>query len=72
MNELAIRRALNDNTRKQGVLVNGEVYSLHITKNREVIVTDGKDYNKVYAVLSLGFYQLLERHGMSVTKEVWE
>lgn len=56
MNELAIRRALNDSTRKQGITVNGEVYSLHITKNREAIVTDNKDYSKVYAVLSLDFY----------------
>ena len=56
MNELAIKRALNDSTRKQGITVNGEVYSLHITKNREAIVTDNKDYSKVYAVLSLDFY----------------
>ena len=56
MNELAIKRALNDSTRKQGITVNGEVYSLHITKNREAIVTDNKDYSKVYAVMSLDFY----------------
>ena len=65
MIELAIKRALNESTRKQGIYVGkpgqGEVYSLHITKNREVIITDNKDYSKVYAVYSLDFYQLLER-----------
>ena len=66
MNELAIRRALNESTRKQGIMVGvpgrgGEVYSLHITKNREVIITDNSDYSKIYAVYSLDFYKLLER-----------
>lgn len=66
MNELSIKRALNESTRKQGIMVGapgkgGEVYSLHITKNREVIVTDHSDYSKIYAVLSLDFYQVLER-----------
>lgn len=66
MNELAIRRALNDSTRKQEIMVGvpgrgGKVYSLHITKNREAIITDNYDYSKIYAVYSLDFYNLLER-----------
>ena len=55
MQELSIRRALNDSTRKQGILLCGEVYSLHITRNREVIITDNSDYTKIYAVMSLEF-----------------
>lgn len=65
MNELAIRRALNESTRKQGIYVGqpgkGKVYSLHITKNREVIITDNSDYSKIYSVQSLDFFNLLER-----------
>ena len=56
MTLLSIRRALNENTRKQGILIDGVVYALHITKNREAIVTDNRDYSKVYAVMSLDFY----------------
>lgn len=64
MNELAIKRALNDSTRKQGILVNDEVYSLHITKNREVIITDNRDYSRIYAVCSLDLYtQAVGREG---------
>ena len=36
MKEIAIQRALNDETRKQGILIAGEVYSLHITKKQDV------------------------------------
>ena len=56
MNELAIKRALSERTRKESITVKGGVFSLHITKNREVIVTDNYDFSKVYAVLSLDFY----------------
>lgn len=65
MSELAIKRALNENTRKQGILIDRVLYSLHITKNREVIITDNKDYGKVYAVMSLDFYNRMEREGAS-------
>lgn len=61
MNELAIKRDLDDSTRKQGILVNGEVYSLHITNNREAIITDNSDYTKIYAIHSLDFYNYLVR-----------
>lgn len=69
MNELAIRRALNESTRKQGIMVGlpgqgGKVYSLHITKNREVIITDNSDYSKIYSVQSLDFFNLLERESL--------
>ena len=59
MSELSIRRALNENTRKQGILIDRVVYSLHITKNREAIITDNRDYSKVYAVMSLDFFNRL-------------
>lgn len=65
MSELAIKRALNENTRKQGILIDRVLYSLHITKNREVIITDNRDYSKVYAVMSLDFYNRMEREGAS-------
>lgn len=55
MQDLPIRRVLNDSTRKQGILVRDEVYSLHITLNREVILTDNSDYSKIYAVMSWDF-----------------
>ena len=56
MRELAINRALDDETRKQGLLMrSGEVYSLHI-KNGEVIITDNSDYTKIYAIYSLDFF----------------
>lgn len=65
MSELAIKRALNENTRKQGILIDRVLYSLHITKNREAIITDNRDYSKVYAVMSLDFYNRMEREGAS-------
>lgn len=55
MRELSIRRALTDETRKQGILLIGEVYSLHITQQHEVIITDNSDYTKIYAVMPLEF-----------------
>lgn len=55
MKELAIKRELNENTRKQGVVIGGEVYSLHITDN-EVIITDFHDYIKIYEIQSFEFY----------------
>lgn len=59
MTQLSVKRALNENTRKQGILIDRVVYSLHITKNREAIITDNRDYSKVYAVMSLDFYNQL-------------
>lgn len=61
MKELAIKRMLNDETRKQGVFVKNsagvtDVYSLHITKNGEAIITDNSDYTKIYAVYSLDYW----------------
>ena len=56
MKTLAIRRELDETTRKQGVLINDTVYSLHITHHDEVIITDNSDYAKIYAILSLDFY----------------
>ncbi len=59
MNELAIKRALNDSTRKEGVLIKGELYSLHITHHREAIITDNEDYSKIYAIMTLDLYNAM-------------
>lgn len=56
MKELAIRRELNEETRKQGVIIGGDVYSLHIT-DKEVIITDFNDYTKIFEIQSLEFYK---------------
>ena len=60
MKDLKINRVLDEETRKQGVCINGEVYSLHITEN-EVIVTDFFDYTKIYSIQSLEFFIAIER-----------
>ena len=65
LSPINVKRALNETTRKQDILVSGVVYSLHITKNREVLVTDNRDYGKVYALMSLDFYNQMEREGYS-------
>lgn len=60
MKDLAIKRELNEETRKQGiVLETGEVYSLHITEHGEVIITDFRDYTKIYCIYSLDYYNEL-------------
>ena len=61
MKELAIKRNLDEETRKQGVVGGGEVYSLHITDNDEVIITAFDDYTKIYCVYSLDYYNSLYR-----------
>ena len=59
MKDLAIKRNLDESTRKQGIIYrNGEVYSLHITNN-EVVITDFSDYTKIYCVYSLDFYKAI-------------
>lgn len=60
--DLPIRRNLNEDTRKQGVLVSGEVYSMHFT-DTEVIITDNKDYTKIYAVYAKDFWMKLNQEG---------
>ena len=61
MKELAIKRELNEDTRKQGLFIDGVVYSLHITNHGEAIITDNTDYSHIYAIHSLDFYNLLTR-----------
>lgn len=65
MKELAIKRDLNEETRRQAVWlqIGGEikVFSLHITEDDEVIITDNRDYTKIYSIQSLSFYNMLER-----------
>ena len=56
MKDLAIKRELSEETRKQGVVIGGEVYSLHIT-NDELIITDFSDYTKIYEIQSLDYHE---------------
>ena len=62
MKELAIKRVLDESTRKQAIwmYVDGEVevFSLHISRSKEVIITDHKDYSKIYSIQSLEFYKM--------------
>lgn len=53
-----VRPNLDESTRKQGVLINGVVYSLHIADD-EVIITDNRDYSKIYQILSLEFFNVI-------------
>ncbi len=59
MKDLAINRHLDEDTRKQGIWINGVVYSLHIT-NDEVIITDNSDYTIIYQVTSLEFWNAMD------------
>ncbi len=65
MKELAIKRELSEDTRRESVwcLMNGavECFSLHVTGQGEVILTDHSDYTKIYSVESLDFHRALER-----------
>ncbi len=69
INELAIKRVLSDDTHKKVISVaNGrEEVALHVTRNREVIITDAADFTKIYAVISLDLYQ-----AMNGGKDLWE
>lgn len=59
MRSLNIKRELNGYTRKQGVLIGGTVFSLHIL-NDEVIITDNRDYTKIYSIQTITMYNLCE------------
>ncbi len=65
MKELEIKRELNEDTRRESVwcFMNGavECFSLHITGQGEVILTDHSDHAKIYSVESLDFHWALER-----------
>lgn len=62
MKTLSIKRKLDESTRKQAVWREDsdtnkiEVYSMHITDDGEVIITDNADYSKIYAIYSLDYY----------------
>ncbi len=64
MKELAIKRHLDEETRKQSIVILGEVYSLHISDHDEVIITDYSDYTKIYRIESLEFFNLCEMASM--------
>ncbi len=69
ISELAIKRALNETTRKENVRIGGKGYSMHITKNREAIITDILDYTKVYAVISLDLYNAMTDNSANDMRE---
>ena len=54
-----ITRSLNEKTRRQGILIGGKVYSLHVTDD-EVIITDNKDYTQIYSIQTKEMFALLE------------
>ncbi len=56
MKELSIKRALSNETKRKEIAVRGEVYSLHITANGEAIITNASDYEKIYSVQSVDFF----------------
>lgn len=62
MKTLSIERKLDESTRKQGIWKENpdtkkiEVYSMHITDDGEVIITDNEDYSKIYAIYSADYY----------------
>lgn len=59
MTELAIKRALDESTRLETVRIGLRYYSVHITTNSEVIITDRRDFSRIYAVLSLDLYNAM-------------
>lgn len=59
MQELSIIRNLDEDTRLQEICVSGKVYSLHLSHNNEVVITDTYDYSKIYAVYSRDFWDSL-------------
>lgn len=63
LKELPVKRHLDESTRKQSVVIYGEVFSLHINGN-EVIITDHSDYTKIYSIQSLGLFHRLELDSM--------
>ena len=59
MQALPIKRELDEETRKQGILIDGDVYSLHITATNEVIITDNDDYSIIYSIQSFDFFKAI-------------
>lgn len=59
MKELSIKRALSDGTKKEDIILQGKTYSLHITANGEVIIADASDYEKIYSVQSVDFFNAI-------------
>ena len=63
MQDLAIKRNLNEETRKQGIraIINGNyiVFIRHITET-EVIITDNHDYTKIYAIYSIEYFNAID------------
>lgn len=74
MKDLAIKRNLDENTRKQGIwgILNGKAttLSLHIT-NTEVIITDNYDYTKIYAIYSLEYYNAIQAEDTTFNELKW-
>lgn len=50
---------LSEETRLEDAIIWGEVYSIHLTEQKEIIIADYSDYSKMYAIMSRQFYNLL-------------
>lgn len=51
MKELSIKRNLDGSTPTR-ITISGNNYSMHITANQEIIITDTIKYDKIYGVFS--------------------
>lgn len=58
MKSLEITRELNDNTRKQGLWINGIIFALHILGD-EAIITDNYNYSKIYSIQTISMFNIL-------------
>lgn len=59
MKDLPINRSLDESTRVETTVIHDKFFPAHITKKREVIITEQSDYTKIYSVMSLEFYNFL-------------
>lgn len=57
MKDLPVNRVLLDNMRLEDVIVNGVLYAAYVTRSGEVCFTDLLDKTKIYALMSMEFYQ---------------
>ena len=56
---LPIKRKLTEGTRKEGILCEQTLRSLHITKHNEVIITDNVDFTKIYQICTFDYYKYI-------------
>lgn len=55
MKGLAVNRTLDGETFKKNVVYNGKEYALHVTHNGEYVLTDKKEYDEIFCIMSYCF-----------------